>query len=401
VNSVERKIVERRIHDRYNPSTIDFDFMVLKLDRSVDLPIVQVNRESTEPFDQDQVTVIGLGATKARMGYNLDGERVIENSLEAGLQDDDDDAISTSNKVLQKADVDVIAHDLCDGNSMYNGIIKQESMICAGKDVGGKDSCYGDSGSPLLSFEDGQYVQVGVVSFGSGCARPNRPGVYSRVSAAYEWIHQQICILADNPPPSCYIPSTPPTPRTLLRPSVSAPLSSALNQVPTATPSSPLKALHVYSDNDLILPLSACSGDCDSDSDCDEGLYCFNRDGGEDVPGCIGGSTYASRTDYCTYMTPSESQPVAASNFDLIDFSVSEDEDRDLSFSEDSMIVASTTASNRRPTSLPSASPMSETILQNAESNDEATSNAPRVASDGRLVTSFYLLLANIVMLYS
>jgi secreted trypsin-like serine protease len=222
VNSVERKIVERRIHDRYNRNAIDFDFMVMKLDRSVDLPIVQLNRDSTEPFDQDQVTVIGLGAIEARMGYNLKGEQVIENNFDATLQADDDDAVSTIHKVLQKANVDVIAHDLCNGNSMYNGIIKQESMICAGKDAGGKDACYGDSGSPLLSFEDGQYVQVGVVSFGSGCARPNRPGVYSRVSAAYEWIHQQICILADNPPPSCYpspSPSTPPSPRPSLRPS--------------------------------------------------------------------------------------------------------------------------------------------------------------------------------------
>ena len=31
-----------------------------------------------------------------------------------------------------------------------------------------------------------------------------------------------------------------------------------------------------------------CTGDCDNDSDCEDGLICFDRSsGGEDVPGCM------------------------------------------------------------------------------------------------------------------
>jgi poly(3-hydroxybutyrate) depolymerase len=47
-------------------------------------------------------------------------------------------------------------------------------------------------------------------------------------------------------------------------------------------------------------PLGECQGDCDgSNEECEEGLICFHRDGGEPVPGCLGGASDQSRTDYC------------------------------------------------------------------------------------------------------
>lgn len=46
-------------------------------------------------------------------------------------------------------------------------------------------------------------------------------------------------------------------------------------------------------------PCDECEGDCDKDSDCKSGLYCYKRDPGESVPGCSGGSSAHSRTDFC------------------------------------------------------------------------------------------------------
>ena len=60
---------------------------------------------------------------------------------------------------------------------------------------GGTDSCQGDSGGPIISTIGDQPVQVGVVSWGEGCARPGKPGVYSRVSGAYDWIAETACSL--------------------------------------------------------------------------------------------------------------------------------------------------------------------------------------------------------------
>jgi len=59
-------------------------------------------------------------------------------------------------------------------------------MVCAG--TGGKDSCSGDSGGPLIS---GNTV-YGVNSYGHECARPGYPGVYSDVAYFWTWIHQNI-----------------------------------------------------------------------------------------------------------------------------------------------------------------------------------------------------------------
>ena len=77
-------------------------------------------------------------------------------------------------------------------NRAYRGSIT-DRMICAGFKTGGKDACGGDSGGPLLSVdEEGIFSVIGVVSWGEGCARPNKYGVYARVSAVADWIEDNI-----------------------------------------------------------------------------------------------------------------------------------------------------------------------------------------------------------------
>lgn len=66
------------------------------------------------------------------------------------------------------------------------------TTICAG--VEGFDACEGDGGGPLVCQQNGRWEQVGIVSYGIGCARANLPGVYTRVLAYSTWIKQTVRI---------------------------------------------------------------------------------------------------------------------------------------------------------------------------------------------------------------
>ncbi|XP_006896660.1 PREDICTED: polyserase-2 [Elephantulus edwardii] len=65
-------------------------------------------------------------------------------------------------------------------------------MLCAGFTKGRKDSCQGDSGGPLVCEEGGHWFQVGITSFGLGCGRRNRPGIFTDVAAYETWIREQL-----------------------------------------------------------------------------------------------------------------------------------------------------------------------------------------------------------------
>jgi trypsin len=221
---VVKSVTTECVHPNYQSSTTTNDYMLLKLDSPVDInqfPPIQLNNNKAIPQTNQILTVIGFGATS-----------------EGG---------SGSNTLL-KVNVPANSHQKC--NQQYGGSIVENVMFCAGELSGGKDSCQGDSGGPIFEIRSGKAVQVGVVSFGEGCARPNRSGVYSRVSGAYDWIQTTMAKLNSGDTSGCRggKPSTPtkspmkvPTPKPVKFPTKKPIRTKPPTESPTEAPVAPVR----------------------------------------------------------------------------------------------------------------------------------------------------------------
>jgi secreted trypsin-like serine protease len=110
----------------------------------------------TDAYDNGTFTVVGWGA-----------------ATEGGSQQ----------QYLLKAEVPFVDDATCKASGgSYSGLVDEEE-ICAGLPQGGVDTCQGDSGGPMFRKDaNTAWIQVGIVSWGEGCARPGKPGVYTQVS---------------------------------------------------------------------------------------------------------------------------------------------------------------------------------------------------------------------------
>lgn len=105
--------------------------------------------------------------------------------------------------MLQEVAVRLISDSTCKTYSGYDGTLT-DKMFCAGFKHGTMDACAGDSGGPLvcsvpeerMGGQNG-WVLYGIVSWGYGCARPNSPGVYTRVTKMVEFIKRVTGLTAD------------------------------------------------------------------------------------------------------------------------------------------------------------------------------------------------------------
>jgi hypothetical protein len=152
------------------------DLMLFQLNKPVNsLPVVTLNTDPDLPRLNSILTAIGFGTTST------------------AHFDPSDHLIA----------VDVYPVDPNTCSRQYASItsIIPPKMMCAGHSLPNRDSCYGDSGGPLLDKVTGK--QVGIVSFGKGCGDPDFPGVYARVSTYTSWIHDRICELSAVPPANC------------------------------------------------------------------------------------------------------------------------------------------------------------------------------------------------------
>ncbi|XP_033943610.1 suppressor of tumorigenicity 14 protein homolog [Pseudochaenichthys georgianus] len=162
---VRRKLRRIVAHMDYNTFTYDNDVALMELDSNVTLnqniwPICLPSPTYNFPAGQE-AWITGWGATREGGGVA---------------------------PILQKAEVRVVNSTVC--KTLMDDEVT-DRMICAGVLKGGVDACQGDSGGPLsVTGSSGRVFLAGVVSWGDGCARRNKPGVYARITKFRRWIKE-------------------------------------------------------------------------------------------------------------------------------------------------------------------------------------------------------------------
>jgi trypsin len=148
------------IHEAYDSKTYENDIALVRLRATPNGKVIPLVNSKLEIPAGQPLEVTGWGATSEG------GDLAIR---------------------LLKASVPYVDNATCNAPEAYNGRIKA-GMLCAGYHGGGTDSCQGDSGGPLVWKTANGPVLAGVVSFGEGCARKLKYGIYTRVANYADWI---------------------------------------------------------------------------------------------------------------------------------------------------------------------------------------------------------------------
>ncbi|KAL7496372.1 hypothetical protein ACHAWT_004528 [Skeletonema menzelii] len=181
----ELRVKKALPHPDYDGDTTDNDFMLIFLNESANSNVfVKLNSDAATPEIGAAVTVMGWG----------------------DIDPSDEQELSSE---LMEVEVNVITNEECELSDGEFGSYEDQitsNMLCAREEGGGEDSCQGDSGGGLVikgaDPSGADDLQVGVVSWGIGCASEDYPGVYARLSAQYDWIKSEVCKGSKNPPSS-------------------------------------------------------------------------------------------------------------------------------------------------------------------------------------------------------
>ena len=195
-------------HPSYDSWTLDSDLALLHLSTASSYPTMQVAGSGVAP---------GVMATVIGWGDTIGGSP------------------SSYPDALRQVSVPIVSNTTCNAPQSYGGDVTS-SMMCAGYAQGGKDSCSGDSGGPLMAPNGSGWMQVGIVSWGDGCAEPNKYGVYTRVANFKGWIDSYTGASPTATPTATLPPNPTVTPTATPTPTPTATPTATLPPNPTATP---------------------------------------------------------------------------------------------------------------------------------------------------------------------
>ncbi|XP_056221498.1 transmembrane protease serine 9-like [Seriola aureovittata] len=232
-NEVSRTVARIILHPNYDSDSSDNDIALLRL--------------SSPVMFTDYIRPVCLAASDSVFNNGTDSWVTGWGAVNEGVS-------LPFPQTLQEVEVPVLGNRQC---NCLNGVgTVTDNMICAGVLAGGKDSCQGDSGGPMVSKQGSVWVQSGIVSFGFGCARPNLPGVYSRVSRYQSWINSFIS--SDKPGFVQFSSSGPDADSSYTCPGLPPPLITTTTTTTTAGPATPTDSPSTVSSAELcgITPMN-------------------------------------------------------------------------------------------------------------------------------------------------
>ncbi|XP_064097311.1 serine proteinase stubble-like [Macrobrachium nipponense] len=164
--TVKRTVDKVIMHPSYNAQTYNNDIALLHLST----PISFTNFPGIKPICLPPSTADYAGKDAVVTGWGVTSSG------------------GTQPNIVREVTVPITTQAACE--AAYGTAVTQ-NMICAGLKAGGKDSCQGDSGGPLtVPNGSGKHYLAGVVSWGDGCAAPDKYGVYTDVPNYVSWITQ-------------------------------------------------------------------------------------------------------------------------------------------------------------------------------------------------------------------
>lgn len=155
-------------HPSYNSRTVDNDIALLRL-------------ETPAPFSDYIVPVCLPSREMAERVLHLNGTVTVVSGW--GKEDLDSSRYSSALNVIK---VPIVSHSICAHQMFPHNI--SDNVLCAGILGQKKDACEGDSGGPMVTLYRDTWFLVGLVSWGDGCGKEDKLGIYTKVSNYNDWI---------------------------------------------------------------------------------------------------------------------------------------------------------------------------------------------------------------------
>lgn len=156
-------------HPNFNSRTFDNDIALLRL-------------ESPTPFSNYILPVCLPSKEMAERELHKNGTVTVVTGWGK-------DNVSSSHfsSALNVIKVPLVDHDICSRQMSHN---ITENVLCAGVLGQSMDACEGDSGGPMVTLYRNTWFLLGLVSWGEGCGRVDKLGIYTKVSKYNEWINK-------------------------------------------------------------------------------------------------------------------------------------------------------------------------------------------------------------------